>query len=188
MKNNCSSFFPQTASKIDPMPANIEIKARARNFALLRQRAEALSDTPAQLIPQEDTFFHIPAGRLKLRQLAPDFAQLVYYQRADASGPKRSTYHIFETRDPLSLKSVLSLALGVRGVVRKTRTLYLVGQTRLHLDQVDGLGDFMELEVVLRPGQSDADGQAIARGLMSRLEVQDEDLLEGAYMDMLEEK
>jgi len=170
------------------MPANIEIKARARNFADLRRRAEALSDTPAQVIPQEDTFFHTARGRLKLRQLAPQRGQLVYYERTDASGPKRSNYHIFETQDPESLKTALSLALGIRGVVRKTRTLYLMGQTRLHLDEVEGLGEFMELEVVLRPEQTDAEGQAIARDLMTRLGVREEDLLEGAYMDILEGK
>ena len=82
----------------------------------------------------------------------------------------------------------MSLALGVRGVVRKKRTLYLVGQTRVHLDEVEGLGDFMELEVVLHPGQSDAEGQVIARDLMTRLGVAEKDLLEGAYMDLLEGK
>ncbi len=86
------------------------------------------------------------------------------------------------------MKSALSVALGVRGVVRKTRTLYLVGQTRIHLDEVAGLGDFMELEVVLHPGQTDEEGQAIARDLMTRLGVEEKDLLEGAYMDLLEGK
>jgi len=170
------------------MPANIEIKARARDLADLHLRAEALSDSPGQVIPQEDTFFHTIKGRLKLRQLAPDHGQLVHYERPDQDGPKRSTYHIFETNDPKGLKAMLSLALGVRGVVRKTRTMYLVGQTRVHLDDVEGLGEFMELEVVLHPEQSDAEGQAIARDLMTRLGVQEEDLLEGAYMDLLEGK
>jgi predicted adenylyl cyclase CyaB len=170
------------------MPANIEIKARARDFASLRQRAETFSDSPVQVIPQEDTFFHIPKGRLKLRQLAPDRGQLVYYNRPDQGGPKRSDYHIFETGDPEALKTTLRLALGVRGVVRKTRYLYMVGQTRLHLDQVDGLGEFLELEVVLRPGQSDGEGLAIAQDLMTRLGVQEQDLLQGAYMDLLEGK
>ena len=170
------------------MPVNIEIKARARDFADLRRRAEALSDTPVQVIPQEDTFFLIARGRLKLRQLAPDHGQLVFYERPDQDGPKRSNYHIFETRDPDGLKAILRLALGVRGVVRKTRYLYLVGQTRIHLDEVEGLGEFMELEVVLRPEQSDAEGQGIAEDLMSQLGVGEEDLLEGAYMDLLEEK
>ena len=168
------------------MPTNIEIKARVHDLAGLRARAEAISDTPVQVIPQEDTFFHTPKGRLKLRQLQPDQAQLVYYERPDQDGPKRSNYHIFETSDSQGLKTALSLALGIRGVVRKTRFLYLAGQTRIHLDDVEGLGQFMELEVVLREGQSDADGQAIAEDLMTRLGIRPEDLLEGAYMDLLE--
>ena len=71
-------------------------------------------------------------------------------------------------------------------MVKKTRYLYLVGQTRVHLDDVEGLGQFMELEVVMGEGQSDAEGQAIAEDLMSRLGVERGDLLEGAYMDLLE--
>lgn len=170
------------------MPTNIEIKARVRDSLDLQARAAVLSDTPVEVIPQEDTFFCVPKGRLKLRQLAPDRAQLVYYERPDQDGPKRSEYYIFETSDPQNLKTTLTLALGVRGVVRKTRFLYLVGQTRIHLDDVEGLGQFMELEVVLRDGQTDAEGQAIARDLMTRLGIREEDLLEGAYMDLLEQK
>ena len=81
---------------------------------------------------------------------------------------------------------MLELAYGIRGVVRKTRYLYLVGQTRIHLDDVEGLGQFMELEVVLEDGQSDADGQVIAEGLMTALGVESGDLIDGAYMDLLE--
>jgi predicted adenylyl cyclase CyaB len=168
------------------MPTNIEIKAHVRDLGELRRRAEAVSDTPVQVIPQEDTFFHTPRGRLKLRLLKPDLGQLVYYERPDQGGPKRSNYHICETRDPAGLKTALSLALGVRGVVRKQRYLYLAGQTRIHLDDVEGLGQFMELEVVLREGQSEVEGQSIAEDLMIRLGVRKEDLLEGAYMDLLE--
>jgi predicted adenylyl cyclase CyaB len=170
------------------MPTNIEIKARVRDMAALRRRAEAVSDTPVQVIPQEDTFFHVPKGRLKLRLLKPDYAQLVYYERPDQDGPKRSNYHIYATHDPEGLITALGLALGIRGVVRKTRYLYLAGQTRIHLDDVEGLGQFMELEVVLREDQSDAEGQSIAEDLMIRLGICKEDLLEGAYMDLLDKK
>jgi predicted adenylyl cyclase CyaB len=170
------------------MPANIEIKARVRDFAALQSRAEALSDTPVQIIPQEDTFFNVPKGRLKLRQLGPAHGQLVYYERPDQDGPKRSNYLLAATADPAALKTALTAALGVRGVVRKTRLLYLAGQTRIHLDDVESLGQFMELEVVLEAGQTDTEGQAIAEDLMHKLGVQPSDLLEGAYMDMLEEK
>ena len=168
------------------MPANIEIKARVRNFDQLKARAEQLGDLPVEVIAQEDTFFNVPGGRLKLRLLAPDRGQLIYYQRADQGGPKRSDYHIAETADPSSLKRVLELAYGIRGVVKKTRYLYLTGQTRIHVDDVEGLGQFMELEVVLREGQGDAEGQAIAEDLMASLGVERSDLLEAAYMDLIE--
>ena len=168
------------------MPSNIEIKARVRNFDEIRRRAEDLSDSPVEVIPQEDTFFNTPHGRLKLRLLAEDRAQLIYYTRPDQEGPKRSDYHISHSSDPANLKRVLELAYGIRGVVRKTRYLYLVGQTRVHLDDVEGLGQFMELEVVMQEKQSDAEGQAIAEALMASLGVAKTDLLEGAYMDLLE--
>ena len=168
------------------MPANIEIKARVQDFADMTARAARLSDEPEQVITQEDTFFDVPAGRLKLRVLAPDRAQLIYYQRPDAVGPKRSDYSIYETNQPMALKEVLAGGLGVRGVVRKVRHLYMAGQTRIHLDDVEGLGRFLELEVVLREDQTDAEGQAIAAELMATLGVTEGDLMQGAYMDMLE--
>ena len=168
------------------MPANIEIKARVRDFNEIKTRAEKLSNTPVEIIPQEDIFFNVPQGRLKLRVLAPDRGQLIYYTRPDQEGPKRSDYHIAHTAVPENLKHVLELAYGIRGVVKKTRYLYLVGQTRVHLDDVEGLGHFMELEVVMRDGQGDAEGQEIAEGLMTSLGVERSDLLDGAYMDLLE--
>jgi predicted adenylyl cyclase CyaB len=167
------------------LPSNIEIKAYARNFDEIRRRAETLSDQPVNVLLQEDTFFNVPQGRLKLRILPSNQGQLIYYTRPDQEGPKRSDYHISLTADPENLKRVLELAYGIRGSVKKTRYLYLVGQTRVHLDDVDGLGQFMELEVVMREGQSDADGQAIAEDLMARLGVERGDLVEGAYMDLL---
>lgn len=168
------------------MPSNIEIKARARDFAAIKARVEALNDAPVQVIPQEDIFFHAPRGRLKLRILSAEDSELIFYTRPDQEGPKRSDYHISRSTDPASLRRVLELAWGVRGVVRKTRYLYLVGQTRVHLDDVEGLGQFVELEVVMHEHQSDAEGQAIAERLMASLGVEKSDLLEGAYMDLLE--
>ena len=168
------------------MARNIEIKARVPDPAALRRRAAALTDTPAELIPQEDTFFRVPLGRLKLRVITPDHGQLIYYQRPDAAGPKQSDYHIAVTAEPQTLKNVLARSLGVRGVVTKQRWLYLVGPTRIHLDQVEGLGSFMELEVVLQADQSPAEGQAIAADLMAQLGIQEQHLIEGAYIDLLE--
>jgi predicted adenylyl cyclase CyaB len=168
------------------MARNIEIKARVPDPAALRRRAAALTDTPAEMIPQEDTFFHVPQGRLKLRVITPDHGQLIYYQRPDTAGPKQSDYHIAVTAEPQTLKNVLARSLGVRGVVTKQRWLYLVGPTRIHLDQVEGLGSFMELEVLLQADQSPAEGQAIAADLMAQLGIQEKHLVEGAYIDLLE--
>jgi predicted adenylyl cyclase CyaB len=170
------------------MASNIEIKARVDDFDALKARAESLSDGPVEVIPQEDTFFKTEKGRLKLRILAPDLGYLIYYERPDQDGPKRSDYHLAETREPDNLKSALALALGIRGVVRKIRYLYMAGQTRIHLDDVEGLGHFMELEVVMREEQSDSEGQAIAEDLMRRLGVQEDALIEMAYMDLLESR
>ena len=168
------------------MAANIEVKARVHDFDELRRRAELLSDTPCQDIPQEDTFFYCPNGRLKLRELSPECGQLVYYQREDVAGPKHSDYQIFEFDDPAGMKEILAQAFGVSGVVSKVRHLYRAGQTRIHLDDVQGLGQFVELEVVLKPGQTDAEGQAIAESLMRKLGVQDQDLIASAYLDLME--
>lgn len=170
------------------MPSNIEIKARVRNFDEIKIRAAALSDTPMEVIPQEDIFFNTSQGRLKLRVLPGEKGQLIYYTRPNQEGPKRSDYHIAHTADPASLQRVLELAYGIRGIVRKTRYLYLVGQTRIHVDDVEGLGQFVELEVVMQEGQTDSEGQAIAEGLMASLGVAKSDLLEGAYMDLLDSR
>jgi predicted adenylyl cyclase CyaB len=169
------------------MPANIEIKARVADFESLRKAADQLCDSGCQVISQVDTFFNCTGGRLKLRELNPQRGQLIYYQRQDIIGPKHSDYKIFETNDPAGLKLILETAFGIRGVVTKTRYLYLVGQTRIHLDDVVGLGKFMELEVVLKPGQTDAQGQAEAEKLMSTLGIREIDLIDSAYMDMLEQ-
>ena len=88
------------------------------------------------------------------------------------------------TEDPAALREALTRAQGAIGRVRKTRWLLLTGQTRIHLDHVEGLGDFLELEVVLRDGQSEAEGEAIADELLARLGVAPSQRLAGAYLDL----
>jgi len=167
------------------MATNIEIKAKIRDFDRLKKWVEQISDTPVEIIPQTDTFFHTPQGRLKLRELG-GHGQLIYYERVDVSGPKRSNYFISHTDEPASLAEVLTFGLGVRGVVRKQRLLYLVGKTRIHLDQVEGLGNFLEFEVVLDDEDTPEEGEQIAAELMQTLGIKETDLVEGAYMDLLE--
>ncbi|KAG7454330.1 hypothetical protein MATL_G00258550 [Megalops atlanticus] len=170
---------------IDRMPSNVEIKAAVRNLKFLIQRAKELSRSEGTLIRQQDTFFNVQKGRLKLRNLMDGTGQLIFYERPDVDGPKLSNYSISLTNDPDGLTRVLSDALGVKGVVKKERHLYMVGQTRVHVDTVEGLGHFMELEVVMKDGQSAEEGEAIAHHLMEELGVKKEDLIVGAYMDLL---
>ena len=170
------------------MAKNIEIKANARNLARTLILAEQLADGPALKIHQEDIFFNCQDGRLKLRVFSPESGELIGYRRPDQSGPKSSDYEISPTNDPEGLFQVLERARGVRGKVRKKRTLLLAGQTRIHLDEVEQLGHFLELEVVMKPGQMVEDGQCIARNLMQALEIQDDDLIEEAYIDLLEQR
>lgn len=167
------------------MPTNIEIKARVGNPSRLKALTETLARAPGQLIVQEDTFFRVPRGRLKLRKFASDSAELIYYEREDKPGPKESRYSVSRTSDPDSLRAVLQISLGEAGTVKKTRTLYRVGQTRIHLDEVEGLGSFVELEVVIQPNQSLTDGMQTARKLAAELGIQDADLIDRAYVDLL---
>jgi adenylate cyclase class IV len=166
------------------MPSNIEVKARARNPERLRLLAERLSDRPPEIIEQHDTFFACQRGRLKLRQFSAQSGELIAYSRADTSGAKQSDYAIARTSSPADLRVVLSAALGVQRSVTKTRVLLRAGQTHIHLDSVHGLGSFVELEVVLCSGQPPEDGHRMVRELMNTLEIQDSDLLEGAYADL----
>jgi predicted adenylyl cyclase CyaB len=166
--------------------ANIEIKARLPDWDRAQGVAQSLSDCPLEIIQQRDVFFNVPKGRLKLRVLAPDRGQLVYYEREDAAGPRRSNYVVSPVADPTSTETLLTVSLGVRGVVSKTRYLYIVGHTRVHLDRVEGLGHFLELESVLGPDHSEDDGQGEVSELMARLGIAEDDLIDVAYIDLLE--
>jgi len=164
---------------------NVEIKARLRDVAATRRLVEPLADGPPQEVEQEDTFFRVASGRLKLRERSGAGAELIYYRRPDATGPKESTYETAAVRDAAAMRQVLAAALGAAGTVRKRRLVYRVGRTRVHLDEVRGLGAFLELEVELAPGDTADGGVREARRLMSALRVGEEDLVAGAYVDLL---
>jgi predicted adenylyl cyclase CyaB len=167
------------------MARNIEIKARIDSVEALLQRVKALADHGPTEILQDDTFFSCPNGRLKLRAFSDIDGQLIFYQRPDSAGPTESFYAISPTASPNTLREVLSLAYGQGGRVRKHRTLFLVGRTRVHLDRVDGLGHFLELEVVLSEGESADVGVGIAHELLAKLDISPQQLIEGAYVDLL---
>ena len=169
------------------MAKNIEIKASVLNRENLVALIEQVADSGPVAIRQDDTFFRCSNGRLKLRQLSPNHGELIYYNRPDTSGPKESFYIITETTEPEQLRKTLDLALGVTARVRKKRLLYMYGVTRIHVDEVEGLGDFVELEVVLGDSDTFEMGQKIAEELMILLDIKAGELLIGAYVDMISE-
>ncbi|MSR27346.1 MAG: CYTH domain-containing protein [Planctomycetaceae bacterium] len=167
------------------MPTNVEIKAWVHDPDALAALARRWSDAPPEIFHQRDTFFGCPHGRLKLRELGSGAGELIWYDRPDTAGSKRSDYRLAAIADPATLRDILERACGVTQVVEKMRTLCIVGQTRIHLDEVVGLGSFVELEVVLHDGQAESEGHRIAAELMARLGIAATDLLTGAYAEML---
>ena len=158
------------------------------SLAGITERAAAVADRGPTLIVQDDAFYQCPSGRLKLRVFSEAEGELIFYRRADQTGPKESFYVRTPTACPESLGNTLALAYGEIGRVKKRRTLFIVGRTRVHLDVVEGLGEFVELEVVLRDGESAEEGVREAKQLMSTLGIDASQLIDRAYVDLLAEQ
>ena len=167
------------------MPRNIEIKARLENAAEVERRAAAIADAGPIEIVQDDTFFACTNGRLKLRKFADDHGELIFYQRADETGPKESFYLRSPTSEPAMLCESLKQAYGITGHVQKERTLFLVGRTRIHIDRVAGLGEFLELEVVLEEEEPPEHATVEAHRLLQQLGIAATQLVRGAYVDLV---
>jgi adenylate cyclase class IV len=122
-----------------------------------------ISDQPLVTLIQEDTFFIVAEGRLKLREfgdaLDSSEAMLIFYQRSNTLGPKLSDYQITETEDAAGLKAILQIAYAVRYVVKKVRSMYMLGRPRLHFDAVENLAHFIMLEALLDQHDSIASGE-----------------------------
>lgn len=167
------------------MKHNVEIKAKARDFARQRQLASAIATAAPVVLLQHDTFYSAATGRLKLRRFADGKAELIQYSRPDTTETKTSSYVVVPVSDPAAMHECLLQALGVRSDVRKRRTLVMAGRTRIHFDEVEGLGEFIELEVVLAEGEDPAAGHLEAQQIMRQLDIREQDLIRGAYADLL---
>jgi predicted adenylyl cyclase CyaB len=164
---------------------NVEIKARVDDPVALRARVAALATAAPVVVGQRDIFFTVAHGRLKLRGFEDGTGELIFYEREDTTGPKTSTYSRSPCADAAGMEAVLGHALGVRGVVDKRRELFMIGRTRVHLDDVRGLGHFLELEVVLGESEAAADGEREAGDLLAKLGVTAAALVAPAYIDLL---
>ena len=164
---------------------NVELKAHDPDPARTLERALAAGARDEGLLRQRDTYFHVAAGRLKLREQEPGGATLIAYERPDEAAERVSSYRIVEVPDADALRSALAAVNGVDVVVVKRRHLLLWETVRIHLDEVRGLGSFLELEAVAEPGSDLSREHAQVAHLREALEIRDEALREGSYADAL---
>ena len=168
------------------MARNVEIKARITSLEKIRGIVASMASDPPRVLRQFDTFFQVPEGRLKIRAFPDGSGELIAYHRSSEPGPRESAYTRCPSESADSLLEALQSVLPVRGTVSKRRELFLLGRTRVHLDEVEGLGAFLELEVVLEAEDSLEEGIAEAQELLELLQVGEEDLLADAYIDLLD--
>ena len=166
--------------------SNVEIKAR---LASRSSAEEAIRRLGAHFIGEErqlDTYFRVPKGRLKLREIGHGAAHLIVYHRPDQPGPRRSDYELLDAAHPDRVKDLLDGVLGVETVVDKVRRIWLLGDTRIHLDSVRGLGEFLEFEAVHDAGDPVAESAARAEveRLIRAFEIRQGDLVPHSYREL----
>ena len=173
------------------MARNIEIKAVLEDRTGVENAIKQHANYGPETLRQRDVFYRADSGRLKMRSINNADYELIQYNRPDQIEPGLTDCHIFrfskkERADQMHM--VLERSNGVLGIVEKERTLYLIGQTRVHLDRVKGLGHYLELEVVLRENQSLEEGREIANELLDALNISSSCLRKRAYLDYLMEQ
>ncbi len=168
------------------LPArNIELKARLRDLNAAREVAQQLATEYLGVQWQTDTYFNCTQGRLKLREIEGRTAQLISYSRPDESASKASDYLLVDVTIPARLKLRAASALGILAIVEKRREIFLHHNVRIHLDEVTGLGTFLEFESVLNPEIDDVAGRAQVAKLQLVFGIADSDLIAESYSDML---
>jgi len=170
------------------MRRNIELKVRLSRLEEARQIAQQLATDYLGVQQQTDTYFHCAIGRLKLREKDGAGAELIWYARPDEAGPKASDYQLVPTSAPTELKQALTSAWGQWLVVRKRREIFLYQNVRIHLDEVEQLGSFLEFEAVLEPKMDVQSGYDQLAELEQRFGIAAADRLEGSYSDLLAEQ
>ncbi len=165
---------------------NIEIKTPLHAREDVEQRLEALGARREWVRQQKDTFYDVPNGWLKLREVEAEPAELISYRRTDGlDGLKSSDYDVETVGDGAAWKRLLGRVLNVASVVEKERTLWLYEHTRIHLDRVARLGDYLELETVVRDISPD-EASAQTRHVIDALALRDDEFISVPYRELLE--
>lgn len=167
---------------------NIEIKARCSDLAKAKRIAEKIKTDTLGSLHQIDTYFDTASGQLKLREIPGQGAWLIPYVKTYEKNPARSDYQLLEAKDPEAVKSLFSKLLGKRTVVDKIREVYLVDNVRVHLDEVRGIGSFIEFEAVFDIDTTEVRENETrkVKELMTTFGLTSDDLLTEGYVNMLE--
>jgi predicted adenylyl cyclase CyaB len=163
---------------------NLEAKFRLSNHAEAEARASAIGYTRRAVLHQRDTFFRVANGKLKLREENGGSA-LIFYYRGESGPLMLSNYEIVPVADPSQTLRILATALGPIAVVEKTRILMMRDNVRLHLDQVARLGEFGEIEAVIADGDDPERSRSTVNEILAALKVEEGDLIEVSYFEML---
>ena len=167
------------------MSFNIELKARCSNLELFEQKVLQLPHTFDGLDRQTDTFYMVPKGHLKLRESSLYGNFLIPYLRPDQDGPKRSDYSLLAVTDLAATKHLLEEMFGILLSVKKVRKIYRYENVRIHLDQVEKLGDFIEFEAVIEEEAEIFASQRKLHKLIRYFELKEDALIAKAYADLL---
>lgn len=185
MSDHLSELDSRGESSKQGLRQNVELKARLRDLDFAREIAEKIATERADPQRQVDTYFECREGRLKLREINSNVAQLIGYRRPDENDPKVSDYCLIEVTQPAAVKRALSAALGIHVVVEKNREIYFYENVRIHLDRVSDLGEFLEFEAVLSPEDDETAGREKISLLQEKFQIAKADLLAESYADML---
>ncbi len=166
------------------IPTNVELKARCADPGKARQILEQLGAERLGAEEQVDTYFSVPSGRLKLREIAGAPSELVWYRRVETGERRDCDYELSRHDDASELKRVLACALGVKARVAKKREVYGLGRTKINLDEVVGLGCFIEFEAEV-VAQVSAEAEERVRDLTKRFGLAPEDVVLVSYSDLL---
>lgn len=162
----------------------MELKAFDRDRERSLAVCETLGAEAQGALVQRDTYFHVPNGRLKLRQEEHGKPHLIAYERPDQAGPRESRYRLVDVDHVEELIAALSSTLGIKVVVAKVRRLFLWKNVRIHLDEVDDLGSFLELEAVASPESTLAQDEAHVATMRRAFGLADSDLIGVSYCDL----
>lgn len=163
---------------------NIEVKFRIASWEAAEATARRVATEFLGRQHQEDTYFRCAHGRLKLREIDREHAELIWYERADVAAARHSDYARVPVPNGTALKTALGAALGIEKVVRKKREIFLYHNVRIHLDQVADLGDYAEFESVVSAQTNDAQARCRLDELLVKFGVSAEDFLSLSYADM----